>query len=80
MDDMQRVKCAVGADRDGQFYHPFLRFGRRRSLLSFRMGVEEVLSRQRSLGRLEWEKRVERSCVVRGGWNEEAAGLLCNPL
>jgi len=79
-DDMQRAMCAVGVDQDGHVCHPFLRFGRRQSLLSFLKGALGVLSRQWSLGRLEREKLVDRSCVVQGEWNEVAVGRPYNPL
>ena len=80
MGDMQKARCAVDVGRDGHSCHPFLCFERRRSLLSFQLKPEGALSRKRSLGRLERGKLVEGSCVVQGGWNEEAAGPPWSPL
>jgi hypothetical protein len=77
---MQKARCAVGVDRDGHSCHPSLRFEKRRSLLSFQLKIEEVLSRHWSLGRLERGKLVERSWYVQGGWNEGAAGRPWSPL
>ena len=77
---MQNARCVAGADLDGHSYHPFLRFERRRLLLSFHLPIEEVLSKEWSLGRLELGKLVGRSWLVQGGWNEGAAGHPWSPL
>lgn len=80
MGGMQNASCAVGAGLDGHSCHPFPRFERRRSLLSFHLPIEEVLSREWSLGRQERGRQVGKSWLVQGEWIGGAAGRPWSPL